>query len=93
MTKEEAQKAKHGDSIFCGNLQGRDKRPIRVKVSGKCVTYKTRPEYFQLPVQYKNVTDFFVTPDNADNWYATEPEAAATFIARAAFAMEKEKQP
>lgn len=85
MTKQEAEKAKHGDNIFSGNLRGRDKRPIRVKVSGRCAVYKTKPNYFQLPVSYKNVTDFYITPENAANWFATEAEAAATFIARAAY--------
>lgn len=85
MTKEEAIKAKHGDAIYSANLRGRDKRPIRIKVSGKCVTYQTRPDDFQLPVAYKGVTDFYITPKNADNWYVREAEAAAEFIARACF--------
>lgn len=92
MTREEALAAKHDAMLYSATLVGKDKRPVRVHVTGRCMTYKTRPDYFQLPVQYKTFNEFYITPDNAEKWCLTEAEAAAEHITRAAFG-EQEAAP
>jgi hypothetical protein len=45
-----------------------DKKPMRCRVNGVCVTWKTRPADFRLPVVYGLRGYFYITPDNAADW-------------------------
>ena len=42
--------------------------PIQCRASGKCKTWKTRPEEFKLPVKYGLYQSFYITPENAHEW-------------------------
>jgi len=42
--------------------------PKRVRVSGKCKTWKTRPNEFRLPVKYGFSENLYITHDNQGDW-------------------------
>lgn len=44
------------------------KQPMRIRVSGKCQTWKTRPDDFKLPVKYGLYENGYITPSNAADW-------------------------
>lgn len=46
--------------------------PVRVRVSGKCKTWKTRPNEFRLPVKFGLYQNLAITHWNADEW-TTDP--------------------
>lgn len=45
--------------------RGRTNEPIQVRSSGKCQTWKTRPNDFKLPVKYGMYESSYITQDNA----------------------------
>ncbi len=47
--------------------------PHRCRVSGKCITWKTRPDEFRLPVKFGFKTSFYITETNAHEWSLAEP--------------------
>jgi hypothetical protein len=49
-------------------LKGADGQPVRCRASGKCQTWKTRPDDFKLPVKYGLYQSFYITPANAGEW-------------------------
>lgn len=50
-------------------LRGEDSSElIECRVNGKCKTWKTRPNEFQLPVKYGLKECFYITQDNAGDW-------------------------
>ncbi len=44
------------------------KSNIRCRVNGKCKTWKTRPNEFQLPVKYGMYECFYITEKNCGDW-------------------------
>ena len=67
MTKQQAINMTYGDLLYHKtktNTTGR----VRVRVSGKCKTWKTRPDEFRLPVKYGLYQSFYITHENADEW-------------------------
>jgi hypothetical protein len=41
----------------------------RVRPSGRCQTWKTRPDAFRLPVKYGMYESSAITQDNASDWH------------------------
>jgi len=63
--KSEVSTAKHFVHITLKNADG---SALRVRASGKCQTWKTRPNAFKLPVKYGLYNSFYITEENADQW-------------------------
>lgn len=53
--------------------RGRTNEPIQVRSSGRCQTWKTRPDDFKLPVKYGMYESSYITQDNAP-FFITEAE-------------------
>ncbi len=66
LTKEVCQNLRYGQNLYHRT------KGIRVRVSGKCQTWKTRPNEFKLPVKYGLYESGYITNDNASEW-STEP--------------------
>lgn len=66
VTKEQALKARHFEHVNVKNADG--KTPLRIRAMGKCITWKTQPDRFKLPVKYGLYNSFYLTPENADMW-------------------------
>lgn len=52
ITKAQALTLKHGSILHHVSRKNSDKTPMRVRVSGKVQTWKTRPDEFKIPVKY-----------------------------------------
>lgn len=52
ITKEQAVALKVGTILHHDVAKNADGTPLRVRVNGKCRTWKTRPDYFSLPVKH-----------------------------------------
>jgi hypothetical protein len=68
ITKEMAVAATYRQEFQHKTLKNADKTPVRCRVNGKCKTWKTQPENFQLPVKHGLKTCFYITPANANEW-------------------------
>ena len=66
VTKEQAMTARHFVHVSVKNADG--VTPLRIRASGKCITWKKQPERFKLPVKYGLYNSFYLTPENADMW-------------------------
>jgi hypothetical protein len=74
MTKEDAL----NDSIrqfHHKTLRNSDKTPVRCRKNGKCITWKTRPTEFKLPVKVGLRGTGYLTERNASEWCSTVEEA------------------
>lgn len=68
ITKQQAINAEYRDEFFhVSELDSRNE-PVKCRVSGKCKTWKTRPNEFKLPVKYGLYQSFYITPENASEW-------------------------
>lgn len=81
LTKEQAVALRYGQELH--HVSKKDSRgaPMRIRVSGKCQTWKTRPNDFKLPVKYGLYENGYITPSNADDWRLTAPMDGPTAIA------------
>ena len=68
ITKTEAIQARIGDILHHMSETGSDGQPVRIRVNGKCQTWKTRPTHFRLPCRYGLKHGVQVTHDNAKDW-------------------------
>lgn len=68
ITVQDAARLKHGDVLE--HVHNKDSRgqPMRCRVNGKVVFWKTRPEDFRIPVKYGLYHCFYITPTNASDW-------------------------
>jgi hypothetical protein len=94
LTKEQAVTLPVGAVLFNTSKIGKDKRPVRVRVNGRCQTWKKVPDRWSLPVKYGLHNCFYVTPDSAEHWTVDEQEAQAKCAARrsATFYLQQEEQ-
>lgn len=69
LTYEEAVSLKHGDILHHYHDRNADGTPLRVRVSGRCQTWKTRPDDFRLPVTHGLRGYGEITHHNAHEWY------------------------
>lgn len=74
MTRDQALTLPLGTVLHHISQTGTDRQPVRCRVNGRCRTWKTRPDDFQLPVKYGLKTCFYITPANAHEW--TLPETS-----------------
>ena len=75
VTKEQAVSVRYGQELhYTGNSQcsrkegprgGVKEKVMRVRVSGQCTTWKTRPDDFRLPVKYDRYESSAIEPRNA----------------------------
>jgi hypothetical protein len=49
-------------------LKNADNTPVRARASGRCQTWRTRPDEFKLPVKYGLKNSFYITHENAADW-------------------------
>lgn len=49
-----------------------DGTPLRGRVNGKVILWKTRPLEFRVPMKYGLKTCFYITEGNAKEWYFPE---------------------
>ena len=60
--------ARHGDHFHSISLKNADGTPLRVRVTGKCKVWKTRPAEFRLPIKYGLYESGYITHENCDDW-------------------------
>jgi hypothetical protein len=69
LTKAQAMNLRHGDLLHHVKHRNRDGTPLRVRVSGKCQTWVTRPAEWRLPVKHGLYGNGAITHANAHEWY------------------------
>lgn len=76
ITKEQAMLASHGDEIHFGKCwkhvgpRGGVKMNMEIwRVSGKCKTWKTRPNEFRLPIKFGMYNNSSVNEVNCDQFH------------------------
>lgn len=80
ITKEVAEKLKHGTELFSSLQKDSRGNPSKVRVTGKCHTWKTRPDDFSLPVKFGLYESFRIVNDEfAKHWHLDIDEARAAF--------------
>ncbi len=60
--------AMHETQFVHREYRNADGTPVRCRASGKCQTWKTRPNEFKLPVKHGLRDSFYITPENAHDW-------------------------
>ena len=69
LTKETALTLRHGQILRHITItQDKGKALFRVRVSGKCLTWKTRPNEFRIPVKQGLYNSGSITHENAGEW-------------------------
>lgn len=68
ITREDCINAKHGDVFYHAVLSMADGTPKRVRVTGKCKTWKTQPFDFKLPVKFGLNESLYIDPSNIGEW-------------------------
>jgi len=76
MTKEQAMNVRYGEEIHYGDCKkvvgprgGITIAQVRVRPSGKCQTWKTRPSEFRLPVKYGLYNSYTIDHTNKDHFH------------------------
>ena len=69
VTKAQAVALTYGSILHHAYKRNRDGTPMRVRVTGKCKTWKTRTDEFKLPVMYGLYESGYVTHENCGEWY------------------------
>lgn len=79
VTKEQAMNSRYGQEIHYGPCEvtvgprgGKTYHQVRVRVSGQCQTWKTRPHEFRLPVKYGLYESGAITHVNAGDFHMPE---------------------
>ena len=68
ITKEIALSLEYRATLHHVREKNSDGSPVRCRVNGKCKTWVTRPNDFQLPVKHGLRDCFYITPANAQDW-------------------------
>jgi len=74
INKQQAMSAKHGDIFYHRTMRNADGTPMRVRVTGRCKTWKTRPDDFRLPVKHGMYDSGEIDIGNCDYWCMTEAQ-------------------
>jgi hypothetical protein len=61
--------ASYGDHFHSHIHKNADGTPVRVRVTGKCKTWKTRPDEFRLPFKYGLYQYGYIDEVNKDEWF------------------------
>jgi len=75
MTRQEALSLAKDQIIYHVTARNRDGTALRARVNGKCKTWKTRPDEFQLPVTHGLWNHFYIIEVNAAEWSLEDPTA------------------
>lgn len=73
ITKEQAISFDYGKTLYHYAMRNADKTALRVRVNGKCKTWKRDPKRFQLPIKHGLRDCGYLTQDNADEWFTFDP--------------------
>jgi hypothetical protein len=65
----------YGQNLYHRTKKMSDGAPLRVRVSGRCKTWSTRPDEFRLPVKFGLYQSFYITHHNAGEWTTVEPQS------------------
>jgi hypothetical protein len=66
----------NGTTLYSDLQTNSDGSPLRCRVTGKCKTWKTRPDDFRLPVKHGLYDSFYIINDGfAEHWHLDEDEA------------------
>jgi hypothetical protein len=68
VTKEVCLAAHCGQNFYSRTDMMADGSPLRVRVSGKCKTWVTRPNEYRIPVKFGLYQSFYITHADADQW-------------------------
>jgi hypothetical protein len=82
ITKTEAVTLTHGQTLHCtfrkpckvvtGPRGGRTEQVVRVRVSGQCQTWKTRPDAFRVPVKHGLYDNGEITERNGGDFHTSD---------------------
>jgi hypothetical protein len=67
MTKEDAETKKNFIHVKLVDSKG---NPVKCRASGKCKTWKTRPNECRLPVKHGLYNSFYLSHHNCEEWIA-----------------------
>ena len=73
VTKKDAVEAHHGQVFYHRYARNADFTALRVRVTGRCKTWKTRESEFRLPVKYGLYQSDAITQDNMCDWFKVDP--------------------
>ena len=68
MNIQDAINARHGQIFHHAKAKNADGSALRVRVNGKCKTWKTRPGEFSIPVKYGLYDYDYINERNCQNW-------------------------
>lgn len=68
ITKEQAINMRVGAELHHVHKKDSRGNPMRIRVSGRCKIWVTRPTEFKLPVKYGLYESGYITPLNASEW-------------------------
>lgn len=61
--------AKWAENFEHRTEKNKDKTPLRLRRNGKTKLWKTRPNEFQIPAKHGLYDYYYITHNNADEWY------------------------
>ena len=73
MNRSDAVNAQHGQIFYHKYALNADGSARRVRVSGKCKTWKTRPTQFSLPVKFGLYTSLRITDQTCEDFLVKDP--------------------
>lgn len=73
ISKKDAVESHHGQVFYHRYARNADFTALRVRVTGRCKTWKTRENEFRLPVKYGLYQSDAITQDNNEQWFKTDP--------------------
>lgn len=76
MNKQDAVGASYGQVFYHAHARNADYTAVRVRVSGRCKTWVTRPTEFRLPVKYGFSRSLAITHENANDFLLADPTAS-----------------
>lgn len=65
--------AHYNQTFYHRTEKNADGSPLRVRVSGRCKTWATRPDEYRLPVKYGLYQSLAITERNASEWTTINP--------------------
>ena len=68
ITKEIALSLRYRDELLHAHEKNSDGTPVRCRVNGACITWRTRPFEFKLPVKHGLYQCFYITERSAEQW-------------------------
>lgn len=72
LCRENVEELRSGTILHHITARNADGTPLRGRVNGKVILWKTRPLEFRVPMKYGLKTCFYITEGNAKEWYFPE---------------------